>query len=81
MDAPLALLGTIWPPLLAGAVVTIEVAAGAFVIAMALGFLFSLAKTFLRQPVVTFVIDAYIEIFRNVPAMYSRSRSAALNST
>ncbi len=65
----MTIIMSIWPPLLAGALVTIEVAIGAFIIAVLLGFLLSLGKTFLRQRIVTNAIDSYIEIFRNVPAL------------
>lgn len=59
----------IWPPLLAGAVVTIEVAAAAFVVAVTLGFLLGLAKSFVQSRPLTLAIDAYVELLRNIPAL------------
>lgn len=59
----------LWPPLVAGAVMTVEVAAGAFAIAVAGGFLLGVIKTFTRWRAVILMIDAYVELYRNVPAL------------
>lgn len=65
----ISLTATILPPLLKGAVVTIEVAAGAFIIAVAIGFLLALAKTFSGSIAVRAAVDTYVETLRNIPAL------------
>ena len=60
---------SLWQLLLRGAVTTLEVAVGAFAIALALGFAFALIKVFSRSLPLVFCINAYVEVFRNVPAL------------
>jgi polar amino acid transport system permease protein len=55
--------------LLNGALIAIEVSAGAFAIALGVGLLLALARTFLRQRTVLVVIATCCEWMRNVPAL------------
>lgn len=55
--------------LLNGAVTTLQVAAGALMLAMLLGAAFATAQHLVRSSVVHFAIAAYIEIFRNIPSL------------
>ena len=56
-------------PLVMAAGVTIEVAAGAFIVAMLLGLLLASLRYFLPFSLVRIPIAIYIEIFRNVPSL------------
>ncbi len=56
-------------PLALAALVTIEVAAVAFVVATALGLFLATIRFFVPSRIVRFPISAYIEIFRNVPSL------------
>jgi len=69
MSDPATLAATILPPLLRGAIVTVEVAAGAFLIAVVIGMLLALIKTFGRSLPLRACVDLYVETFRNVPAL------------
>ena len=55
--------------LLEGAKVAVEIAAGAFVIALAGGVLLAVASTFVRAHLVRLAIAAYVEWMRNIPAL------------
>jgi polar amino acid transport system permease protein len=55
--------------LLPGAAVTITVTLASLVIALVLGFALALARVFSRSRLVILLIDAWCEIFRNVPAL------------
>ena len=52
-----------------GAIVAIQVAFGAFAIAVSAGLLLALARTFVRNHAVQLTITAWIEWMRNVPAL------------
>jgi His/Glu/Gln/Arg/opine family amino acid ABC transporter permease subunit len=54
--------------LLRGALMTVEITAGALVVAIVLGLIWAVAKT---SPIriVRFLVNVYIEIFRDVPAL------------
>ena len=54
--------------LLRGAVVTVEITAGALVLAIVLGLILAVIKTS-RLRLVRFLVDVYIEIFRGIPAL------------
>jgi His/Glu/Gln/Arg/opine family amino acid ABC transporter permease subunit len=54
--------------LLRGAIMTVQITAGALVIAIVLGLIMAVIKTS-RVRVVRFLVDAYIEIFRGIPAL------------
>jgi len=54
--------------LLRGAIMTVQITAGALVIAIVLGLMMAVIKTS-RVRVVRFLVDAYIEIFRGIPAL------------
>jgi polar amino acid transport system permease protein len=69
MSDPATLAATILPPLLKGAIVTVEVAASAFLIAVVIGLLLALVKTFGSSLLLRVCVDLYVEIFRNVPAL------------
>jgi polar amino acid transport system permease protein len=56
-------------PLVLAAAVTIQVAAGAFALATALGLLLASIRFFTSSRFVLIPIQAYIEIFRNVPSL------------
>jgi polar amino acid transport system permease protein len=56
-------------PLIIAAHVTIEVAAGAFVVAVLLGLLLASLRYFVPSRLVRVPIAIYIEIFRNVPSL------------
>lgn len=62
-------LGLILRTLLAGAVTAAQVAAGAAVLAILLGLVLAMISVFSRWRVVRFVIGAYVEWMRNVPAL------------
>lgn len=55
--------------LLGGAKTAVQIAAGAFVIALAGGMLLAVTVTFVRLRIVRFVITVYIEWMRNIPAL------------
>ncbi len=55
-------------PLLLGAVTTIEITVFSFIVAALIGLLFALLKIGSVKPVV-WLIDAYVEIFRNTPVL------------
>jgi polar amino acid transport system permease protein len=55
--------------LLPGAAVTITVTLASLAVALVLGFGLALARVFSRQLLVVLLIDAWCEIFRNVPAL------------
>ena len=55
-------------PLLLGAVTTIEITVFSFIVAALIGLLFALLKIVSVKPVV-WLIDAYVEIFRNTPVL------------
>lgn len=55
--------------LLQGAVVTLEVTAGALVIAVLLGLALALLKTFSRRRFLIWPINVFVEVGRNVPAL------------
>ncbi len=63
------LLDTILPGLLAGARITVTVTLGSLALALALGFALALVRQFARLRAVDFAIDAYVEVFRNIPAL------------
>ena len=54
--------------LLRGAVMTVQITAGALTVAMALGLILAVIKTS-RIAVVRVLVDVYIEIFRDIPAL------------
>lgn len=56
-------------PLLMAAGVTIEVSAGAFVVAVLLGLLLASLRYFIPMPIVRIPIAIYVEVFRNVPSL------------
>lgn len=56
-------------PLVAAAGVTIQVAAGAFLLATMLGLALATIRFFLPSRIVRFLIATYIEIFRNIPSL------------
>jgi polar amino acid transport system permease protein len=63
------IFGGILTVLAGGAVTALQVAAGAFLIAVALGMLLAVAVTFVRLRVLKLAIAAWIEWMRNVPAL------------
>ncbi|ABE43338.1 amino acid ABC transporter permease [Polaromonas sp. JS666] len=65
----LGIFGGILAILMGGAITAAEVALGAFVIALAGGMLLAVTVTFARFRLLKFVIAAYIEWMRNVPAL------------
>jgi len=56
-------------PLVLAAGVTIEVAAGAFVLAASLGLVLATIRFFISSRIVRLPIALYIEVFRNVPSL------------
>ena len=56
-------------PLVLAAGVTIEVAAGAFVLAASLGLVLATIRFFIPSRIVRLPIALYIEVFRNVPSL------------
>ncbi|MCU0818551.1 MAG: amino acid ABC transporter permease [Beijerinckiaceae bacterium] len=60
---------TILAGLLQGVGVTLGVTFGALLIAIILGFALALLRVFWPSRIGAFVIDAYIELFRNIPAL------------
>ena len=56
-------------PLLRGAITTIQVAAGALVVAILIGLSLAVARVLYRSRVLNAAIATYIEIFRNVPSL------------
>ena len=69
MMADLEIFTRILFGLLGGAKVAVQIAAGAFAIALAGGMLLAVAVTFVRLRVVRWVIAAFIEWMRNIPAL------------
>jgi polar amino acid transport system permease protein len=69
MTSTLDSLASIADPLAHGAITALQVGAGAFVLALALGFTMACAVTFLRNRPLSMAIAAYIEWMRNVPAL------------
>lgn len=65
----LSRLSEIVSTLLLGAVVTLEVAAGALVISVLLGLGLAMVKTFVRSPLARLPIAVFVEVARNVPAL------------
>jgi len=63
------LLETVLPSLLTGAVVTITVTLAALALAVTLGFGMALLRQFVGFRALNFLIDGYIEYFRNIPAL------------
>ena len=62
---------TVWdllPTLLLAAVTTIEITAGAFIVAVLLGLLCAVLSTF-RSRLITFLIGVYVDVFRAVPVL------------
>ncbi len=55
-------------PLLLGAVTTIQITVLSFIFAVLIGLLFALVKLGAPRPVI-WLIDAYVEIFRNTPVL------------
>lgn len=55
--------------LAAGAVTALQVGAGAFALALILGFLLAVLVTFGKSRILSLLISAYIEWMRNVPAL------------
>lgn len=55
--------------LLTGAVTTLEVTAGALMLAFVLGAALAATQYLVRSPAIHFAIGAYTEIFRNVPSL------------
>lgn len=55
--------------LASGAVTALQVGAGAFAIALVLGFLLAVTVTFVKSRAIGFAVAAYIEWMRNVPAL------------
>lgn len=62
-------LSTIMPGLMAGALVTITVTLTSLFIAVTLGFMLAILREFPRIRLLSFAIDAYVEFFRNIPAL------------
>lgn len=62
-------LSTIMPGLMAGALVTITVTLTSLFIAVTLGFVLAILREFPRIRLLSFAIDAYVEFFRNIPAL------------
>lgn len=56
-------------PLVLAAIVTIKVAAGAFVVATLLGLVLATVRFFVPSRIVRLPITVYIEVFRNVPSL------------
>jgi polar amino acid transport system permease protein len=56
-------------PLVLAAGVTIEVAAGAFIVAVLLGLLLASLRYFIPSGIVRIPIAIYIEVFRNIPSL------------
>ncbi len=63
------LIDTILPGLMTGAGVTITVTLAALVLALLLGFTLAVIRQFAGLRFVAFLIDAYVEFFRNIPAL------------
>ncbi len=68
MDAFLQKISTLGGPLALGAVTTIEITALSFLVAVIIGLLFALLKLGAPRPV-SWLIDAYVELFRNTPVL------------
>ena len=68
MDALLQKVSTIGGPLLLGAVTTLEITVLSFIVAVVIGLLFALLKIGAPRLVV-WLIDAYVEVFRNTPVL------------
>ena len=71
----LVLFGSILTTLFAGAVTALKIAIGAFVIAMSGGLLLAVTATFSRVRVLPWIIAAYTEWMRNVPALAHRNET------
>ncbi len=69
MMADLELFARIVFGLLGGAKVAVQIAAGAFIIALAGGMLLAVTVTFVRVRLVRLGVAAYIEWMRNIPAL------------
>lgn len=69
MMADLELFTRIVLGLLGGAQVAVQIAAGAFIIALAGGMLLAVTVTFVRVRLVRLGVAAYIEWMRNIPAL------------
>lgn len=69
MMADLELFSRILVGLLGGAKVAVQIAAGAFVIALVAGMLLAVTVTFVRLRLVRLAVAAYIEWMRNIPAL------------
>lgn len=68
MEVLLQKIFTLGGPLLLGAVTTIEITVLSFIVAVVIGLLLALLKLGSPKPVV-WLIDAYVEIFRNTPVL------------
>jgi len=68
MEVFLQKIFTLGGPLLLGAVTTIEITVLSFIVAVFIGLLLALLKIGSPKPVV-WLIDAYVEIFRNTPVL------------
>lgn len=62
-------LSTIMPGLLTGAIVTVTVTLASLFIAVTLGFVLAILRQFQQMRLLNFLIDAYVEFFRNIPAL------------
>lgn len=62
-------LSTIMPGLLTGATVTVSVTLASLLIAVTLGFGLAVMRQFPQVRLLNLVIDAYVEFFRNIPAL------------
>ena len=63
------LFDIVLPGLLTGAVVTVTVTLASLAVAVSLGFVLALARQFLGLGWLSFLIDAYVEILRDIPAL------------
>lgn len=63
------LISTILPGLLTGAGVTITVTLSSLLIAVTLGFALAVLREFPKNRLLNLLIDAYVEFFRNIPAL------------
>lgn len=68
MDAFLQKISTLGGPLALGAVTTVEITVLSFLVAVIIGLLFALLKLGAPRPV-GWLIDAYVELFRNTPVL------------
>ena len=62
-------LNTLLPGLLTGAGVTVTVTLASLALALSLGFALALVRQFVRAWAIGLLIDAYVEFFRNIPAL------------